>query len=192
MTGNRLALVSIFLLLALSAIQAAGPLETLAQARERSVGPRACATPSPCATCSARTPILESGRPPLPGEEGNGVQSCTLINSSAEWDAYCADNVVSDCPLLDDAFFAQQTVVVLAIDTVTPRGCDGTSDPTWELDCVTPATAVRVVKKRPTGWCLCSAMPQQLQRLFLASAVPKSRARVCRACEEIQAIGCLR
>lgn len=190
MTRNPVALVSLFSLLALSAAQAAGPHETLAEARDRSVGPRVCATPSPCATCAARTPILESGRPPLPGEDGAGIQSCTLINTIAEWDAYCEDNVVPDCPLLNDAFFAQQTVVVVAVDTVTPRPCEGTSDPTWKLDCVTPSAAVRVLKKRPSGFCHCSAILQQLQRLYLASAVPKTQALACRACEEFQAIGC--
>jgi hypothetical protein len=35
-------------------------------------------------------------------------------------------------------------------------------------------------------------MPQQLQRLFLVSAVPKTDATGCRACEELHTIDCLR
>jgi hypothetical protein len=131
----------------------------------------------------------------MPGEEGSGVESCTLINSSAEWDAYCTDNVIPECPLLDDGFFAGHTVVAVAIDTLTARPCEGSPDPLWRLDCVTTPgwwTAVRVVEQRPGGWCRCSAMPQQLQRLFLASAVPKTRAKACRACEEPHTIDCLR
>ncbi len=192
MTRNLVALVALFSSLILSSVESAGPHEKPAEARNRHVGSRECATPSPCAACAARTSILESGRPPLPGEDGTGVQSCTLINTSAEWDAYCADNVVPDCPLLDDAFFARHTVVAVAVDTVTPRPCEGSPDPTWKLDCVTSSATVRVVKERPGDRCLCSAIPQHLQRLFLVSAVPKTRARRCRTCEESHTIGCLR
>jgi hypothetical protein len=123
------------------------------------------------------------------------VQSCTPINTSTEWDAYCSDNVIPDCPLLDKVFFAQHTVVAVAIDTLTSRPCEGSPDPLWRLDCVTAptrATTVRVVKQLPGGWCRCSAMPQQLQRLFLASAVPKTQAKACRTCEELHTIDCLR
>jgi hypothetical protein len=123
------------------------------------------------------------------------VESCTLINTSADWDAYCIDNSIPDCPLLDDAFFAQHTVVAVVIDTLTARACEGSPDPLWRLDCLATATrvtTVRVIKQRPGGWCRCSAMPQQLQRLFLASAVPKTQAKGCRACEEPHTIDCLR
>lgn len=190
MAPNLVLLVSLFALLTLSAV--AGPDQRLADARNRYVAPRDCATYAPCAVCADRTAILEAGRPPLPGEDGNGVRSCTLVNTSAEWDAYCADNVVPDCPLLDDAFFAQHTVVAVAVDTLTSRPCEGVSDPTWKLDCVTSSATVRVVTERPGGWCRCSAMPQRLQRLFLASAVPQSSATRCRACEESHRIHCLR
>ncbi len=192
MTRNLVALVALFSLLILSSVESAGPPEKLAEARNRHVGPLECATPSPCAACAVRTPVLDSGRPPLPDEAGTGVQSCTLINTSAEWDAYCADNVVPDCPLLNDAFFAQHTVVAVAVDTLTSRACEGSPDPAWKLDCVMSSATVRVVKERPGGWCHCSAMPQHLQRLFLASAVPKTRAKRCRACEEPHTINCLR
>jgi len=131
----------------------------------------------------------------LPGEEGDGIDSCALINTSADWDVYCDDNIVPDCPILDDAFFTQHTVVAVAVDTLTPRACEGTPDPSWKLDCVRTlnrAVTVRVVKQRPGGFCHCSAMPQHLQRLFLASAVPKTRATGCRPCEESHTIGCLR
>jgi len=192
MTRNSVVLVSLFVLLVFSAVEAAEPRRKLAQARNPQVGARKCVTASLCATCVARTPILHSGRPPLPGEEGSGVQSCTMINNGAEWDAYCADNVVPECPLLNDAFFVEHTVVALAVDTVTPRGCEGTSDPTWALDCVTPSADVRVTLERPGGWCHCSAMPQQLQRLFLVSAVPKTSEPICRACVEPRTINCPR
>jgi hypothetical protein len=192
MTRDLVLHVALFSLLTFSAVESAGPDERLAEARNRHVGPRECATHSPCAACTDRIAILESGRPPLPGEDGTGVQSCTLINTSAEWDAYCANNAVPDCPLLDDAFFAQHTVVAVAVDTLTSRACEGSPDPAWKLDCVTSSAAVRVVKERPGGWCHCSAMPQHLQRLFLASAVPKTRAKRCRACEEPHTINCLR
>ena len=148
-----------------------------------------------CTSCAVQSPILESGRPPLPGEAGNGVQSCTLVNTSADWDAYCMDNRIPDCPLLNDAFFARHTVVAVAIDTLTTRPCEGSPDPLWRLDCASTRAGeatVRVVKQRPGGLCLCSAMPQRLQRLFLASALPKTRARACHACEEAHTIGCLR
>jgi len=192
MTRNPVAFVALFCLLILSSVASAGADEELAGAGKRHVGPGKCAARSPCAACADRTLILESGRPPLPGEDGTGVQSCALINTSAEWDAYCADNVVPDCPLLDDAFFARQTVVAVAVDTLTSRPCEGSPDPVWKLDCVSSSTAVRVVKERPGDLCLCSAIPQHLQRLFLVSAVPKTRARSCRACEEPHTIGCLR
>ena len=137
MTRNLVVFVALFSLLILSSVASAGADEELAEAGKRHVGPGKCAARSPCAVCADRISILESGRPPLPGEDGTGVQSCTLINTSAEWDAYCADNVVPDCPLLDDAFFARHTVVAVAVDTVTPRPCEGSPDPTWKLDCVT-------------------------------------------------------
>lgn len=159
------------------------------------VGARSLSTPGPCATCADRTPILEIGRPPLPGEDGAGIESCTLINTSADWDAFCIDNSIPDCPLLDDAFFREHTVVAVVIDTLTPRPCEGSLDPLWKLECVTTTTwraTVRVIKQRPGGWCRCSMMPQQLQRLFLASAVPKTEATACRACEESHTIGCPR
>ncbi len=194
MTRNLAALVAVFSLLILSSVESAGPHEKLAEARSRHVGPMECGTPSPCATCATQTPILESGRPPMLGEGGTGGQLCTLIDTSAAWDAYCADNVVPDCPLLDNAFFAEHTVVAVVVDTVTPRPCEGSADPVWKLDCIRNpfgAATVRVVKQRPGGSCFCSAIPQHLQRLFLASAVPKSRATQCRACEERHTIGCL-
>ncbi len=176
MTRNLVVPLAVFSLLILSSAESAGPHERR----------------SPCAACLTRTPILESGRPPLPGEDGVGVQFCRLINTKAEWDAYCSNNVVPDCPLLDEAFFAQHTVVAVAIDTLTSLACEGSPDPVWALDCVTSPAIVRVVKERPGGGCLCSAMPQHLQRLFLASAVPKTRARTCRVCEESHTIDCLR
>jgi len=126
---------------------------------------------------------------------GDGVNSCTLINASADWDAYCIDNIVPDCPLLDHTFFAEHTVVAVVVDTLTVRPCDGSPDPLWKLDCVqsrSGVTAVRVVKQRPGGWCHCSAMPQQLQRLFLVSAVAKTQTTICRTCEESHTLGCLR
>ncbi len=145
-----------------------------------------------CASCASQAPILESGRLPFPDEAGSGVDSCTLVNTSRDWDTYCFDNSIPDCPYLADSFFAQHTVVAVAIDTVTVRPCEGSSDPLWSLDCVTtPAEAtVRVVKQRPGAGCLCSAIPQHLQRLFLASAIPKTKAKSCRACEESHTIDC--
>jgi hypothetical protein len=192
MTRNPVALASLFVLLVSSAVATAEPRRNLAQARGPQVEARKCMAVSPCANCVARTPILHSGRPPLPGEGGSGVQTCTLINDGAAWDAYCADNVVPECPLLNDAFFVEHTVVALAVDTATPRGCEGTADPTWKLDCVTPSADVRLTLERPGGWCRCSAMPQQLQRLFLVSAVPKTSEPTCRACVESRTINCPR
>jgi len=178
------------------------PLPSIAQSTggiielgEPDASPPLLTASSPCASCAARTPVLDSGRPPLPGEGGDGVESCTLIQTVESWVAYCADNVVPDCPALDDVFFAEHTVVVVAVDTVTPRPCDGTSDPLWRLDCIATGSrtvSARVVRERPAGLCLCSAMPQQLQRLFLASAVPKTAALGCRVCEERHSVGCLR
>jgi len=198
MARRTIPLASLVCFLFLSSVASAGPTEQVVEFGERKDGPKALATPGSCgacANCAAQIPILESGRPPLPGEEGSGVDSCTLINTSADWDTFCLDNVVPDCPLLDDAFFAEHTAVAIVIDTVTVRPCDGSPDPLWKLDCVqtrSGATGVRVVKQRPGGWCRCSAMPQHLQRLFLASAVAKTQATGCRPCVESHTLGCLR
>jgi hypothetical protein len=149
----------------------------------------------PCASCTSQAPIMERGRPPFPGEEGSGVDSCTLVNTNADWDAYCLDNGIPECPILSDAFFDQHTVVAVTIDTLTSRPCEGSPDPLWKLDCVTASAglaAVRVVLQEPGAWCRCSMMPQQLQRLFLATAIPKTSAGSCHACEEPHIIDCPR
>jgi len=149
----------------------------------------------PCASCTSQAPIMERGRPPFPGEEGFGVDSCTLVNTNADWDAYCLDNGIPECPILSDAFFDQHTVVAVAIDTLTSRPCEGSPDPLWKLDCVTTSAglaAVRVVRQEPGAWCRCSMMPQQLQRLFLATGIPKTSAGNCHACEEFHIIDCPR
>ncbi|MCP3978573.1 MAG: hypothetical protein GY716_04455 [bacterium] len=191
MRHRLVALVSLALLLAPTAASAdLSPAESGTLDRGSRAG--RCGARATCAHCVERAPILDVGRPPLPGEEGHGVQQCTLIHGADEWAAYCDDNVVPECPVLDEAFFVDQMIVAVAVDTLTSRPCEGSPDPLWKLECVTPRAVVRVVREEPGALCLCSAMPQRLQRLFLASAVPKTGAVRCRVCEEDRAVGCLR
>ena len=158
---------------------------------------RPCAATGPgfCAGCVGQSMVLESGRPPLPGEEGDGIQACLILNAAEEWDDFCTSNAVPNWPVLDEAFFAERSVVAVIIHTLTPRLCEGSLDPVWRLNCIVPnprRVATRVVLQTPGNDCRCSAMPQMEQRLFLAAAVAKTDSPLCRVCEEGHAIDCVR
>jgi hypothetical protein len=185
MVRNSLALLSLSFLLNQPFALLAGPVG----------GQQVFTTLGDCADCVDQIPLLASGTPLLPGEERHGAESCTLVTTSDEWDALCRDNAIPDCRLLDDVFFRDHTVLVVAIDTVTSRPCEGSPDPLWKLDCVSTADrggTVRLVEQRPGSGCRCSMMPQYFQRLFLASAVPRTAGTECRICEEPHTVGCLR
>ncbi len=172
----------------LLAVVAAG----FAQERVRSVPVEEGA---PCTRCAPQAPVLDVGRPPLPGEEGDGIAACLVLRSAREWARFCTGFAVPDCPRLDDAFFRQQSVAAVVVDTVTPRVCESTLDPVWRLDCVTPGprvVGVRVERQSAGDMCLCSAGPQTPERRFLAAAVERTDAETCRACEEPHVLDCLR
>ena len=71
MARRTVALASLVCFLVLCSVASAGPTALLVEFGERQDGPRVLATPGSCGACAAQIPILESGRPPLPGEEGN-------------------------------------------------------------------------------------------------------------------------
>jgi hypothetical protein len=150
---------------------------------------------APCSRCAPQAPVLDVARPPLPGEDGEGIAACLVLRSAREWARFCSAYAVPNCPRLDDGFFREKSVAAVVIDTVTPRVCEGTLEPIWRLACITPgrrAVGVRAEQQLAGEHCLCSAAPQAPERRFLAAAVDGTATDVCRACEEPHVLDCLR
>ena len=148
-----------------------------------------------CETCEPMTPILESFRQPRGGEGGiQGVVFCEVINSVGEYDSFCTGQNIPDCPTLPSDFFVANTLSIVVIDSLTPQPCEGAADPTWSVECISVAggeITPRVVLKQPGNQCICAFPPQRLIRLFVGTAVAKTNASECTACEEQVTINCL-
>lgn len=147
-----------------------------------------------CGECVPQAVVLDSSRPPLAGETGEGIQACRVLRTEEEWSGFCTESSVPDCPPLDPVFFAEHSVVVVVVDTVSPRPCEGTAEPLWRLDCVASGRrgmTVRVVRSGAGDGCRCSMVPQMPLRRFIGAAVPTTARGACRACREDHIVDCL-
>ena len=150
---------------------------------------------SRCLKCEPMTPVVFSSRH-IRGGEGlvEGVVHCQLINSQSEYDTFCTDQNVPDCPILPARFFDSNTLSVVIIDTSSSRPCDGVAEPTWSVECISVAGGVfsRVVVKHPGTECICPFLPQFEIRLFIGTAVAKTNASRCSTCTESVTLNCFR
>jgi hypothetical protein len=147
-----------------------------------------------CQKCQPMTPVVFSSRH-IRGGEGlvEGVVHCQLINSQSEYDTFCIDQNVPDCPVLPAGFFDSKTLSVVIIDTFSPRPCDVVAEPTWSVECmrVTGGKVFsRVVVKHPGTECICT-LPQFQIRLFICTAVAKTNASRCSTCTESVTLDCV-
>jgi len=127
--------------------------------------------------------------------QGDGIQSCDLINSSFEWTSFCADNGLA-CDSYDEDFFQDWTMVAVVIETISPVICENAGPvPGWEMSCVSQrhrSIRARVSKTLAGSECFCSMPPQFSALVFLVNAVARDQGNRCWAWQETHTFECLR
>ena len=140
-------------------------------------------------------PALPLTVPDVPGDLGDeGIRACEVIASPEAWADFCADNGFA-CDLLDDAFFADWTVVAVVVATSSPYLCENAGQvPWWEVGCIQArrrSALVRVELTLAGSACQCTMGPQTPVLRVLAEAVPHTTATSCIAWQESHTVECL-